>query len=429
MRLAIIGAGWAGMAAAVEAIAADHSVTVFEASRTLGGRARALPAILPEGHATLLDNGQHILIGAYAEALRLMRLVGIDTDTALLRMPLRMEFADGSGLRLPDWPAPWDALAGIATAQGWTLADRWSLVRQSLLWRAARFTCAADASVADLCQGLTPRVRTELIDPLCVSALNIPPAQAGGRVFLRVLQDSLFGARGASHMLLPRTDLGALFPQAAARWITARGGQIRTGTRVQMQAVGQGCWEVDGATFDRVVIGTPATDAARLVEAALPTLPAEARPAAAAWQATALGLQHTAITTVYAWARGATLRGPILALRSRADPAHPGPAQFVVDRGQLGGPAGLLAFVISASESDRETAEHQTLEQARRELGLTLQPVRTLVEKRATFACTPDVLRPALQIAPGLRACGDYVAGPYPATLEAAVRSGVAAIR
>jgi len=56
-----------------------------------------------------------------------------------------------------------------------------------------------------------------------------------------------------------------------------------------------------------------------------------------------------------------------------------------------------------------------------------LQAVLTVVEKRATFACTPGIVRPTMPIAPGLWACGDYIEGPYPATLEGAVRSGIAA--
>jgi phytoene dehydrogenase-like protein len=195
MRLAIIGAGWSGLAAAVEAVAAGHQVTVFESGRTLGGRARALPVTLPDGQPALLDNGQHILIGAYTEALRLMRLVGVDPESAMLRMPLRMEFSDGRGLRLPDWPAPLDALAGIARARGWSVADKWSLLRCAIGWQLHGFTCPPDTTVAELCGGLTPRVMAELIDPLCVSALNMAPAQAGGQVFLRVLRDSMFGAR------------------------------------------------------------------------------------------------------------------------------------------------------------------------------------------------------------------------------------------
>ena len=99
------------------------------------------------------------------------------------------------------------------------------------------------------------------------------------------------------------------------------------------------------------------------------------------------------------------------------------PAQFVFDRAQLGGPAGLLAFVVSASSGDADTLERAVLAQAAA-LGWHVQPVRTIVEKRATFACVPALQRPGMRIADGLWACGDYVEGPYPATLEGAVRAG-----
>ena len=103
------------------------------------------------------------------------------------------------------------------------------------------------------------------------------------------------------------------------------------------------------------------------------------------------------------------------------------------DRGQLApqDPAahGVLAFVISASEGERDALQARVLQQAARQLGLSgLQPIQTVVEKRATFACTPGLRRPAQAIAPGLWAAGDYVDGPYPATLEGAVRSGLAAV-
>ena len=89
----------------------------------------------------------------------------------------------------------------------------------------------------------------------------------------------------------------------------------------------------------------------------------------------------------------------------------------------------MLAFVISASEGERDALQARVLRQAARQLGLGgLQPIRTVVEKRATFACTPGLRRPAQAIAPGLWAAGDYVDGPYPATLEGAVRSGLAAV-
>ena len=104
MKIAIVGAGWAGCAAAVEATRLGHQVTLFEAARTPGGRARRVMANVA-GQRVALDNGQHILIGAYAETLRLMQDLGVDEKTAFLRLPLTMQFPDGSGLKLPRWPA------------------------------------------------------------------------------------------------------------------------------------------------------------------------------------------------------------------------------------------------------------------------------------------------------------------------------------
>lgn len=429
MRVAIIGAGWAGMAAAIAAVQAGHHATVFEAARTVGGRARALQATAPDGTVLPLDNGQHILIGAYTESLRLMRLVGVDAHAALLRLPLVLCFPDGSGLRLPDLPPPWDAVLGIARARGWTWSERLALLRVAHAWQRTGFACNPEDTVADLCINLPRQLLDGFIDPLCVAALNTPAREASGQVFLRVLQDSLFSGRGGSHLLLPRVDLGALFPEAAARWLQSLGAIVCTGQRVQNLMAGpQGGWRVDGTAFDAVLLATPSTEAARLVSQCAQTAPYALTVPMCDWAAGAQALRFEAITTVYAQgaphADGRLLPEPMLALHCSAE--HP--AQFVFDRGQLGGPPGLLAFVASASRSERAATERQVLEQARQQLGLAgLRAVQTVVEKRATFACTPGLQRPAAPIAPGLWACGDYIAGPYPATLEGAVRSGTAA--
>ncbi len=443
MNIAIVGAGWAGLAAAVTAIQNGHVATVLEATDAFGGRARALKGILPDGTPITLDNGQHILIGAYSETLRLMRTVGIESRNVLLDMPITLQFPDGRGIRFPDWPTPLDALSGILGARGWSLGDKVSLLKAALRWRFNGFLCDAHQNVADLCRDLTPRINAELIEPLCVSALNTPADQASASVFLRVLRDALFGAAGGSHLLLPTVDLGVLFPQAAASWIAQHGGQVLLKARVetlaqdltqttsQLNATSQSPWRLSGqglgsvadADFDAVIWATASSNTASVLMQYGLSAPETISMQLQEWMQTTQALRFEAIATVYAWSASVTLAQPMLALRSDVD--HP--AQFVFDRGALGGPAGLLAFVVSASDGDRATIQAQVLAQARAQLGLTLQPVQTVIEKRATFACTPGLQRPALQIAPGLLACGDYVAGPYPATLEGAVRSGVAA--
>ena len=443
MKVAVIGAGWAGCAAAVEATRLGHSVTLFESARVAGGRARRVDSSL-NGQAMALDNGQHILIGAYTETLRLMQTLGVDPGSSLLRLPLRLQFPNGDGLKLPRsavlaawpggprWPSAWQAAWGIAMARGWSWGDKASLLQLALRWRAAGFACAPGLSVAALCKGLSPRALHGLVEPLCVSALNTPAERASAQVFLRVLKDALFSQPGGADLLLPRTDLSALLPDAALAWLAERGPAPRLGARVQALARSPQGWQLSlsgsvnteesqGENFDAVLLACPPQEAARL---------AEGTGSNANWAAQATGLQHEAIATVYARlasppANAKSLPQPMLALHSSAQ----APAQFVFDRGQLGGPAGLLAFVVSASVGDKALLSAQVLAQGQVQLGLQLELVQTIVEKRATFACTPGLLRPAAQIAPGLLACGDYVAGPYPATLEGAVRSGLHAAR
>jgi hydroxysqualene dehydroxylase len=199
MKVAVIGAGWAGCAAAVEATRLGHSVTLFESARVAGGRARRVDCSV-NGQPLALDNGQHILIGAYTETLRLMQTLGVDPGSSLLRLPLRLQFPNGEGLAFPRsavfaawpggprWPAAWQAAWGIAMARGWAWGDKASLLKLALRWRAGGFACAPGLSVAALCKGLSPRALRGLVEPLCVSALNTPADRACAQVFLRVLK-------------------------------------------------------------------------------------------------------------------------------------------------------------------------------------------------------------------------------------------------
>ncbi|MDB5954699.1 hydroxysqualene dehydroxylase HpnE [Ramlibacter sp.] len=415
-RVAIVGAGWAGLAAAVAATERGHEVTLIEATRTLGGRARTLAVPMPDGSELLLDNGQHIMIGAYLETLALMEKVGIELHAALLRLPLVLRDAQGEGMALPAWPAPWDAAAGILGARGWSWADKLSLLRAAAGWQLARFQCPPQLSVAELTRGVSQRVREQLIEPLCVAALNTPAQRSSAQVFLRVLRDALFGRGyrgwGGSNLLLPKQELGRVFPEAAQAWLAAHGAALRLGQRVHALTRDDAGWRVDGEAFDAVVLATPPADAVRLLQAS--------EVAAADWIACTQGLSYEAIATVYVTG-GPRLTLPMLALAS-----GPGaPAQFVFDRSQLGAPAGVLAFVVSASPAGREEIERDVLAQAA-SLGWQVRPLQTVVEKRATFACLPGLRRPPIAIAPGLWACGDYVDGPHPATLEGAVRAGLA---
>jgi len=418
VKIAVIGAGWAGLAAAVRATETGHAVTVFEMAAQAGGRARELQV---DGLA--LDNGQHILIGAYRETLALMRTLGVDIGAAFDRRPLELRYPDGRGLRLPPGPAALVFALGVMGARGWTWRDKLALLRAAGGWALAGFRCAPGTSVDTLCRSLPPAVRELMIDPLCVAALNTPAPQADAAVLLRVLKDALFGGTGGADLLLPRRSLGALLPAPALAWLRARGAAVRLGTRVQaLQADADAGWRVDGEPFDTVVLACTAAEAARLTQAIAP-----------GWAAQAQALRYEPIVTVYLQAPGARLAAPMMALVEGPD----APAQFAFDHGALGATPGVFAFVVSGAQPwvDRglDTTAAAVLQQALQAFPAGTWPqaptvLRCVAEKRATFRCVPGLQRPPAAIAPGLVAAGDYVAGPYPATLEGAVRAGVATV-
>ena len=418
LKLAVIGAGWAGLAAAVRAVEAGHRVTLLEMAGQAGGRARGVAI---EGLA--LDNGQHILIGAYVRTLALMRTVGADIESTLWRSPLELRYPDGRGLRMPAGPAWLGFGLAVARCRGWSWLDRLMLLSRAARWAAAGFRCEPRLSVDALCKGLPKTVRELLIDPLCVAALNTPAPQASAQVLLRVLRDALFGGRGTADLLLPRRPLDELLPRPALAWLRQAGTDVRLSTRVLgLQAdAGQG-WRIDGEAFDAVVLACTAAESARLVQDISPD-----------WAAQAQGLRYEPIVTVYLRCPGARLPSPMTALVDGPE----APAQFAFDHGALGATPGLFAFVVSGAapwvERGLQATADAVLRQARDAFasGTWPQPptlLRAMAEKRATFRCTPALLRPGAVIAPGLVAAGDHVAGPYPATLEGAVRAGEAAV-
>jgi len=417
-RIAIIGAGWAGMAAAVTLAERQIPVTVFESSRTLGGRARRVTL---EGID--LDNGQHVLLGAYRETLRLMRTVGADPNRLLLRLPLELRFADGFHLRTPRLPYPINLVAGLFGAHGLGLSQAFGAVRFMAGLRMRDFRIEPDRSVTQLLDEWrqTEILRSHLWEPLCVSALNTPVTLASAQVFVNVLRDGLANSGDASDLLIGRADLSRLFPDPAAGYVRARGGSILTGTSVRVVAREAHGFRLDDhpGRYAGVIVACAPQHASPLL-ASFPEL--------AATRALIDRFEYEPIVTCYLrYAQRVSLPAPMLGFVG-------GVVQWAFDRGEAD--AGLLATVTSGSgahqELNRETLASRIDAELRSALpGLPrLMSSQIIVERRATFSCRPALERPgAATPVLGLALAGDYLAGPYPGTLEAAVRGGVQAAR
>lgn len=415
MSVAIIGAGWAGLACALELAAAGRPVTLFESAPQAGGRARGV-----DWNGLRIDNGQHLLIGAYYQTLRLLERIG--TSARLRRLPLRLHTPPDFLLAAPNLPAPLHVALALGRATGLSWGDKARAARMMLRLRASAYRLPADTNVAEFLQqhGQRQKVVDLLWEPLCLAALNTPLQQASARVFCTVLRDSLGGARSASEFLFADGSLDELFVKPALAWLRARNVELCLGQRIhRIQPLASG-FDLDGRAYAQVVCAVHPAQAPTLLPEVAELDHLRRQLAALRWEP---------ICTL--WLRfpsAPQLAFPMLGLRD-------GPGQWLFDRSDLC--PGLVSVVISASGAhldwDSRTLTDRVTRQLRRVLPDLPDPIdaKRITEKRATFACHPNLLRPGNATPlPGLYLAGDYTtrgdaAAEYPATLESAVRSGV----
>jgi squalene-associated FAD-dependent desaturase len=424
-RVAVIGGGCAGLAAAARLAEKGITATLFEASPQLGGRARGV-----QWKGQRLDNGQHILLGAYSETLRLLKLAGVDQNQALLRLPLQLTMHEQFELSAHGGaPAPLHILLGLLRAKGLSLRERLAAIRLMIWMKLTDFTLAQDEPLQNLLSRKTQPTRLIklLWEPLCLAALNTPVQSASAQVFLNVLRDSFAKAKSDSDMLLPRHDLSTLLAEPLAAYIKSQGGHIQTNTSIAtLHPINNGflMQTEDGASteFTHVIIAVSSFRLPALVSQLLPL--AEIANLSSQFK-------YQPIYTIY-------LQYPATVKLNMAMTGFAeGYSQWVFDRGSLCGQHGLLAVVVSAEGPHQKLTQENLALAVAKELASAFPQLpaplwhKVIAEKRATFACSANLQRPLQKTPlPGLYLAGDYTtdgnrANTYPATIEGAVRSGV----
>jgi squalene-associated FAD-dependent desaturase len=427
----VIGAGFAGLAAATALAEGGATVQVFEARPGLGGRATAFrdPAT-----GERIDNGQHVLAGCYVETLRFLERVGTTGRLhrpASLRVPMIDELGHASVLSLPPLPSPLHLLAGVLTWQGVPFRERLSVLRLAGPLRQALGSDRPPQTVREwlVAHRQSPRLSRMLWEPLALAALNQTVDAADATTFLNVLQRMFGPDPDAATLLLPAVPLDELYARPSVEYLRHRGSEVTTHALCRVTVEG-----------DRVT-GVHVRERwmpARRVVAAVPwfAFPAlfDARPAPldeVIGNAERLG--HSPIVTVNLWLDGARLPEPVVGLPGRR-------FQWVFDRQTLVGPSQRSLSLVSSGADDicaqpNDALIHlasSELKQAMPSLGAaTLRHASVVRERRATFSLAPGgPSRPSTEtMVDGLVLAGDWIATGLPATIESAVASGHAAAR
>ncbi len=466
--VAIIGAGWAGLAAAahLHRLRPELNIALLEQSTQLGGRARGAPfrpsCPLPGDESIFVDNGQHLLMGAYHKTLGLLTQLmaeGESIDQLFDRYPVSLQSSGGFKLSVPErirkLPSPLPLAVAWLTAQGVSWSDRFRLAYLMVWLKRRRWLAHQDSDdLPRTVQELLIHTRqshqliTNLWRPLCLSALNTPVEVASAKVFSAVLRDTLGAKTLASDFLVAKTSLANTLPRLVERALATGQQTIITGFSARyLQPLGDGqsprfnvvSRNGDHLIARRLIVATPWASAQALLATAQVAIPA-ADP-----------LEQSPIVTIYLyWRSSIAALGGLAEKPSRVrnkplmlldNPALHHWGQWLFDLGSTQGGGHLASVVISGPgqhmELERETLIKHVVAQVNQQAGwIPADDGWAIYEKQATFACTAGLQRPKHgTLAPlkdraansGVYLCGDYLDSEYPATLETAVRSGLMA--
>jgi hydroxysqualene dehydroxylase len=431
----VVGAGFAGLSAAVRLTRGGARVLVVEKRVRLGGRATAFP---DRETGELVDNGQHVLLGCYTDTFAFLEEIGA-AGNVRIEPQLSVTMIDRAGRRsrlvCPALPSPLHLVGGVLDwdALGWS--DRLSVLRMATPLRLARRSLAPGAHTIAaspgetvenwlIRNGQTARIREMLWDTLALAALNQPAAHAAAPVFARVLAE-MFGADPrAAAIGLPTRPLHMMYAEPAREYVERRGGSVRTGTpaKVHIDRGRVTAVEASGErwTSGAVVSAVPWFAVSDLFDGDLSAL--------AETLTRARGMMSSPIVTVNLWFDRQVMNEPFLGLPGRT-------MQWLFDKKTaFGDAASHLSLVSSGAAPIVHMLNPELIAAAQEELLEALPAVRsakllraTVVrEPRATFSLAPgQPARPSTGTpVQGLYLAGDWIDTGLPATIESAVRSG-----
>jgi squalene-associated FAD-dependent desaturase len=394
MKVAVVGGGLAGLAAALDLVDAGQEVTLLEARPTLGGAVQTLPEREGDPEPPP-DNGQHIALGCFTEYLRFLDRIGEGGSYIRTRLGLPVVGEDGRFATI----AP--SLPALLRYAHLPRRDRLRIPLVTARCRNARPEAGETFGAVLRRLGASEAAIDRFWDVFIRPALNLPADEVDASAGLFTVRTALLGLRANSDLVLPAKPLGWMHGDAAGRAL---------GDRVQLERRVETLDELDA---DAIVLAVPPRESARLL--------GEPEPA----------LEDSPIVSVHLWFAEPILDVPLAALLGTD-------AHWVFDRGRLLGhaprAAGQYLTVVSSGVPELlEVRGRQLVEriagQVTERLGETeLLWSRVSREPYATVALRPGVDRPGVEtLRPNVARAGTWTDTGWPATMESAIRSGRAA--
>jgi squalene-associated FAD-dependent desaturase len=413
-RIAILGAGVSGLAAAVKLAERGHRVTLFEARREAGGRTRSY---VDATTGDVLDNGQHLLMGCYTATQEYLAMIG--TEKLVARIPLSVKFWEASGVRSftidRALPPPMNLISAIMRTTLISFAEKKAaatigniIYRDKLPRRIDDMTCAELFAKCEQPEAVIQK----LWSPIVVATINARPEQASARLFVNVIREAFFSSRTASNVLMPNVGLSELLVNSAINKLETAGAKILLGTPVRsIERTNEQFNVITNDTndsFDYVISTTPA-----------PLYPTPYTPSPP--------VQTSPIVNAYFWLDRAITSSPMHAfIGMTVEWAFPKQSRFSAQR---------LALTVSAADEIVEKPNEEIVQILWGDLQRTMPAAREaqvlhsqiIKEKRATPLLTPSAqnARPTAETYDKrFILAGDIVQNGLPATIEGAVRNG-----
>lgn len=416
-NVAIVGAGWAGLTAGIKLAESGVRTSIFEASHTLGGRARKITF-----NDLTMDNGIHLLSGAYSATLSILNQIRTSADrTNFDRQPFTFNYGS-LNISKPSIPLPANKIFSFLFARGITVSEKLIAIKFLRDIQKGKVITEPSETVHYLLSRFRQsKTLIELLwNPICLSALNTDCTRGCALVFLNVISDALLGSRKSSDLIFPTTDLTSLFPSLAERYILTHKGTVNLGERALITKTPNKQFKLNNSDdeFTHIIVATAPHNVKNTFE----------DPSIIKNTLSIIDqFTYEPIYTIYhQYSKKVSTDHRMIGLNSPY-------AHWVFDRGITHDEPGLIGVVVSGSGQHQSLTHEELSKRSARVLDEKYgfgHPLwsKVLAEKRATFTCSPQLERPKqITEADGIILAGDYTYERYPAVLEAAVRSGIKA--